>query len=36
MRPQYLPLFAGYYSDKESLDVILQAANFYHMEDGAW
>jgi signal transduction histidine kinase/CheY-like chemotaxis protein len=36
MTPQYLPLTTGYYSDTDSLDVVLQVANFYHTEGGAW
>jgi signal transduction histidine kinase/CheY-like chemotaxis protein len=36
MTPQYLPITASYYSDADSLDIILQVANFYHREGGAW
>jgi signal transduction histidine kinase/ActR/RegA family two-component response regulator len=36
MIPQYLPLTTSYYADAESLEVILQVANFYHAEGGAW
>jgi signal transduction histidine kinase/ActR/RegA family two-component response regulator len=36
MTPQYLPLTASYSSDGASMDVVLQVANFYHTEGGAW
>jgi len=34
--PQYLPLMASYQSDGDTLDVVLQVANFFHTEGGAW
>lgn len=36
MTPQYMPLTASYYADSDSLEVVLQVANFYHAEGGAW
>jgi signal transduction histidine kinase/ActR/RegA family two-component response regulator len=36
MTPQYLPLMASYQSDGDTLDVVLQVANFFHTEGGAW
>ena len=36
MTPQYLPLTVSHYSDTDSLEIILQVANFYHREGGAW
>jgi signal transduction histidine kinase/ActR/RegA family two-component response regulator len=36
MTPQYLPLTTSYYSDTDSLDIVLQVANFHHTEGGAW
>lgn len=36
MTPQYMPLTASYYADTDSLAVVLQVANFYHAEGGAW
>ncbi|MFT6909151.1 MAG: signal transduction histidine kinase/CheY-like chemotaxis protein [Oleiphilaceae bacterium] len=36
MTPQYLPITVSYQSDTDSLEIILQVANFYHREGGAW
>jgi signal transduction histidine kinase/CheY-like chemotaxis protein len=36
MTPQYMPLTASYYAASDSLEVVLQVANFYHAEGGAW
>jgi signal transduction histidine kinase/CheY-like chemotaxis protein len=36
MTPQYFPLTTSYYSNTESLDIVLQVANFHHREGGAW
>jgi signal transduction histidine kinase/CheY-like chemotaxis protein len=36
MTPEYLPLMASYQADGDSLDVVLQVANFFHTEGGAW
>jgi signal transduction histidine kinase/CheY-like chemotaxis protein len=36
MKPQYLPLTASYSPVVNKMDVVLQVANFYHTEGGAW
>nr|WP_297348648.1 response regulator [uncultured Glaciecola sp.] len=36
MTPQYYPLNTSYYSDADTLKVVLQVANFHHREGGAW
>jgi hypothetical protein len=36
MTPQYMPLTSSYSADSDSLEVVLQVANFYHAEGGAW
>jgi signal transduction histidine kinase/CheY-like chemotaxis protein len=34
--PQYFPLTTSYYAETDSLEIVLQVANFDHTEGGAW